>query len=192
LTLDVDDLYNRGRATLSPPGRSTPAGRETQRSIAFPVSGWQLSRTSRNARSITTPFSSAGCRRVGGRVRWTRWKPSTRCPGRRSNSSRRIGASTFASPNSLVGANADAFHVAVARLDGDRVATAMAFEVDGDCGIYNVVTRAHARRRGLATGVTAALLHDAVARGCTSATLQSTPMSASLTAARARWVRPRP
>jgi ribosomal protein S18 acetylase RimI-like enzyme len=72
------------------------------------------------------------------------------------------------------------YHVTIARLDGESVATAIAFERDGDCGIYNVGTLEHARRRGLASGVTSALLHDALERGCTTASLQATPMAERL------------
>jgi ribosomal protein S18 acetylase RimI-like enzyme len=80
----------------------------------------------------------------------------------------------------LAGADPTAFHVAVARLDGECVATALAYERDGDCGIYNVGTLAHARRRGLALGVTATLLYDAIERGCETASLQATPMAERL------------
>lgn len=44
-------------------------------------------------------------------------------------------------------------------------------------GIYNVGTLEHARRRGLGTALTAAQVHDAHARGCRTASLQSTPMA---------------
>jgi len=47
-------------------------------------------------------------------------------------------------------------------------------DLDGDCGIYNVGTLEHARRRGLATALTAIQLHDARARGCETASLQAT------------------
>lgn len=86
-------------------------------------------------------------------------------------------------PNFLANADPSAYQVAIARLDGESVATALAYDFDGDCGIYNVCTLEHARRRGLATAVTAALLHDAVSRGCTTASLQATPMSERLYAA---------
>ena len=76
-----------------------------------------------------------------------------------------------------------AFHVVVARLDGESVAAAMAFDHDGDCGIYNVGTLEHARRRGLGTAVTTTLLHDAVERGCRTASLQSTAMAERVYAA---------
>jgi ribosomal protein S18 acetylase RimI-like enzyme len=41
----------------------------------------------------------------------------------------------------------------------------MAFDHGSDCGIYNVGTLEHARRRGLGTALTAYLVHDALARG---------------------------
>jgi ribosomal protein S18 acetylase RimI-like enzyme len=79
--------------------------------------------------------------------------------------------------------DARAFHVLVAALDEEMVATGIAFDRDGDCGIYNVGTRAHARRRGLGTAITALLAHDAAARGCRTATLQSTAMAERMYAA---------
>jgi ribosomal protein S18 acetylase RimI-like enzyme len=75
------------------------------------------------------------------------------------------------------------FRVYAARLDGRPVATAIAFDHDGDCGIYNVGTVSHARRRGLATALTAHVLHEAKARGCTTASLQATPVAESVYAA---------
>jgi predicted GNAT family acetyltransferase len=51
------------------------------------------------------------------------------------------------------------------------------------CGIYNVVTMEHARRRGLGTALTAKLAHDAKARGCRTASLQSTLMADGVYAA---------
>ena len=59
----------------------------------------------------------------------------------------------------------------------------MAFDHGGDCGIYNVTTLERARRRGLGTALTALHLHDAVARGCRTASLQSTPMAERVYAA---------
>jgi ribosomal protein S18 acetylase RimI-like enzyme len=73
-----------------------------------------------------------------------------------------------------------ALHILVARLAGENVATAIAFDLGADCGIYNVGTREHARRRGLGTAVTVAHLHDARDRGCQTASLQSTPMAERL------------
>jgi predicted GNAT family acetyltransferase len=53
----------------------------------------------------------------------------------------------------------------------------MAFDHHSDCGIYNVATLQHARRRGLATALTAVQLHNALARGCRTASVQSTKMA---------------
>jgi ribosomal protein S18 acetylase RimI-like enzyme len=80
-------------------------------------------------------------------------------------------------PDLLAGADRSAFHLVVARLDGEDAAAALAFDRGGDCGIYNVGTVEHARRRGLGTALTALLLHDARARGCQTASLQATPMA---------------
>jgi ribosomal protein S18 acetylase RimI-like enzyme len=80
-------------------------------------------------------------------------------------------------PGFQSGADPAAFHILIARLDGENVSTGMAYDHDGDCGIYNVGTLEHARRRGLGSAVTASLLHDARARGCRSASLQSTAMA---------------
>jgi ribosomal protein S18 acetylase RimI-like enzyme len=76
-----------------------------------------------------------------------------------------------------------AFHVRIARLSGESVATGFAFDLDGDSGIYNVGTHDHARRRGLGAAVTALLVHDAAARGSRTATLQSTAMAERVYAA---------
>ena len=81
-------------------------------------------------------------------------------------------------PSGLLAAGAHGrFHILVARLAGENLATGLAFDLDGDCGIYNVGTLEPARRRGLGTALTVALLHDAVDRGCYTASLQSTPMA---------------
>jgi ribosomal protein S18 acetylase RimI-like enzyme len=74
----------------------------------------------------------------------------------------------------LSGTDHSAFHLLVARLEGENVATAIAFDHNGDCGIYNVATLERARRRGLGTALTAVHLHDALARGCRTASVQST------------------
>jgi ribosomal protein S18 acetylase RimI-like enzyme len=86
-------------------------------------------------------------------------------------------------PDFLRAADHAALHLLVARDDGDLVAAALAYDHAGDCGVYNVGTAERARRRGLATAVTVAQLHDAVARGCQTASLQSTPMAERLYAA---------
>ncbi|MEV6489764.1 GNAT family N-acetyltransferase [Actinoplanes sp. NPDC051633] len=86
-------------------------------------------------------------------------------------------------PNFLPGADHAAFHVQVARIDGEIVAAALAYDFDGDCGIYNVGTAEHARRRGLGTALTMHQVHEGRKRGCTTATLQSTPMAERVYAA---------
>jgi ribosomal protein S18 acetylase RimI-like enzyme len=83
----------------------------------------------------------------------------------------------------LRAADPAAFHVLVARSGGENVATGIAYELDGDCGIYNVGTLEGARRRGLGTALTALLLHDARARGCRTASLQATAMAERVYAA---------
>jgi ribosomal protein S18 acetylase RimI-like enzyme len=77
----------------------------------------------------------------------------------------------------LAGVEPSAFHLVIARRAGESVATGLAFDRDGDCGIYNVGTREHARRRGPGAAVTALLAHDARARGCRTASLQSSEMA---------------
>jgi GNAT superfamily N-acetyltransferase len=80
----------------------------------------------------------------------------------------------------LAGADGAAFHV----VDGvGGAATGIAFDHDGDCGIFNVGTLEPARRRGLGTAVTAALLRGARERGCRTASLQATPVAERLYAA---------
>jgi hypothetical protein len=79
-------------------------------------------------------------------------------------------------PNFLGGAEPHAYHVLIARLGDENVATAMAFDHDGDCGVFNVATLGPARRRGLGTTLTACQMHDAASRGCSTARLQSTEM----------------
>ena len=83
----------------------------------------------------------------------------------------------------LSGMDPSAFHVLVARLGGENVSTAIALDFAGDRGIYNVGTVEPARRRGLATALTAIHLHDARARGCRTASLQSTAMAERVYAA---------
>jgi ribosomal protein S18 acetylase RimI-like enzyme len=83
-------------------------------------------------------------------------------------------------PGFLRNADRDAFQVVIGRLDGVGVATALAYDFERDRGIYNVGTLEHARRRGLGTAVTLALLRDAARRGCATASLQATPMAEHL------------
>jgi ribosomal protein S18 acetylase RimI-like enzyme len=83
----------------------------------------------------------------------------------------------------LSGVDPAAFHVLVARVADENVATAIAFDHDGDCGVFNLSTLEAARRRGLGTALTARLVHDAAARGCSTASLQSTEMAERVYAA---------
>ena len=83
----------------------------------------------------------------------------------------------------LSGADPSAFHILVVRLAGENVATAMAFDHDGDCGVVNMSTLEAARRRGLGTALTARHMHDAIERGCSTASLQSTAMAERVYAA---------
>lgn len=77
-------------------------------------------------------------------------------------------------PGLLGGVDRRSFHLLIARLAGESVAAAMAFDSGGDCGIYNVSTLERARRRGLGTALTAMHVYDALDRGCDTASLQST------------------
>jgi phage tail-like protein len=67
--------------------------------------------------------------------------------------------------------------VRLVRNGGRPVAASIAFDHDGDCGIFNVGTLEDARGRGYGTAVTAAQLRDGRVRGCVTATLQSTQMA---------------
>jgi ribosomal protein S18 acetylase RimI-like enzyme len=80
----------------------------------------------------------------------------------------------------LSAADRSSFQILIAQLDGANAATAMAYDCDDDCGLYNVTTLENARRRGLGTALSALHLHDARSRGCTTASLQSTPMAERL------------
>ena len=80
-------------------------------------------------------------------------------------------------PDFLEHADHAAFHLLAARIDGEMVAAALAYDFGGDSGIYNVGTVEKARRRGLGTALTAAQVHDARDRGCRTASLQSTEMA---------------
>jgi GNAT superfamily N-acetyltransferase len=86
-------------------------------------------------------------------------------------------------PDFLKNADHAAFHLLAARIDGEMVAAALAYDFGDDCGIYNVGTVQKARRRGLATALTGAQVHDARARGCRTASLQSTQMAERVYAA---------
>ena len=73
--------------------------------------------------------------------------------------------------------SAEPAHFYVARHDGEPAAMLMAFDHDGDCGIYMVSTVPAARRRGLATALSAHAVAAAGERGCTTVSLQSTAMA---------------
>lgn len=91
---------------------------------------------------------------------------------------------TFGLPAGLLaGVDPSAFHVLSAHIKDETVATALAFDLGDDCGIYNVSTLEHARRRGLGTAITARLVHEAAERGCTTASLQSTTAAERIYAA---------
>ena len=83
----------------------------------------------------------------------------------------------------LSGVDPDAYHVLGAPVAGQDVATAIAFDHDGDCGIFNMGTLEPFRRRGLATALLWRHLEDAIVRGCSTASLQSTPMAEGVYAA---------
>jgi GNAT superfamily N-acetyltransferase len=76
--------------------------------------------------------------------------------------------------------SAERAHFYVARFDGEDAAMLMAFDHDGDCGIYMVGTRPGARRQGLATALSAHAIKRAGERGCTTVSLQSTEMAESV------------
>jgi ribosomal protein S18 acetylase RimI-like enzyme len=80
-------------------------------------------------------------------------------------------------PGLLSGADPSAFHTLGARRAGEYLATTIAFDHDGDCGIFNMSTLEGARRRGLGTALTARHVHDAAERGCSTASLQATPIA---------------
>jgi GNAT superfamily N-acetyltransferase len=87
----------------------------------------------------------------------------------------------FGTPSGLLaGVDGSRFEVLMAMHDGHAAATALAYDHEGDSGIYNVGTLPSARRGGLATALTALQLHNARERGCTTASLQATPMAERL------------
>src|SRR3954453_9630471 len=77
----------------------------------------------------------------------------------------------------LEGVDGDAFHVLIATLDGEDVATAIAYDHGGDCGIFNMGTLPSARRRGLGTALATLHAHRARDRGCETVSLQSTEIA---------------
>jgi GNAT superfamily N-acetyltransferase len=73
--------------------------------------------------------------------------------------------------------SAEGAHFYVSRFNGENAAMLMAFDHDGDCGIYMVGTVPAARRHGLATALSAHAVNEARKRGCTTVSLQSTAMA---------------
>jgi ribosomal protein S18 acetylase RimI-like enzyme len=85
---------------------------------------------------------------------------------------------TFGLPQGLLaGVDAPELNLRVARLDGRDVGAVLAYDHEGDCGIYNLATLPHARQRGIGTALTALALREARARGCATASLQSTEIA---------------
>jgi GNAT superfamily N-acetyltransferase len=62
----------------------------------------------------------------------------------------------------------------LARAGGVPACTVLAYEEDGECGIYLVATLPEARGRGLATALMTHALLEARERGCTTTSLQAT------------------
>jgi ribosomal protein S18 acetylase RimI-like enzyme len=86
---------------------------------------------------------------------------------------------TIGLPDLLAGVDPQRFRAVVAP-GVEPVSTGLSFDHEGDCGIFNVSTAEGARRRGLGSAVTAALLRGATGANCLTASLQSTPMAAAL------------
>ena len=67
--------------------------------------------------------------------------------------------------------------------EGKTVTTGLVFELDDDCGICDIGSLEHARRRVLGTSAAALPAHAAAERGCGTASLQSTPIAEVIYAA---------
>ena len=67
-----------------------------------------------------------------------------------------------------------------ARDRGQIAACLAAIDRDGDCGIYCVATKPASRKQGLASALLRRALLDARARGCSTSSLQSSPMGFSV------------
>lgn len=72
--------------------------------------------------------------------------------------------------------DSEQFFDVVAFVDHHPVAVASTFESMGVCGVYNVGTRPGYRGNGFGEAVTWSMIRDARARGCHTATLQSSEM----------------
>ena len=173
----------RSRGGRSRTTRSMPWRPPTRR----PASRASLPGCTRATRRCAAISNGVATRSTPPHARWAcRSRTSVR-PGRSSTSAYWSGPSTCAifglPPGLLAEADHAAFHLLVARVDGESVATALAFDFGRDCGIYNVTTLESARRRGLGTALTVVALHEARARGCRTASLQSTEMAERMYAA---------
>jgi GNAT superfamily N-acetyltransferase len=74
-------------------------------------------------------------------------------------------------------------HLYLARCQGEPACSTVAFDHAGDCSLQMVGTVARLRRRGLATALVRHAVRQAWARGCTSASLQATPLAEGVYAA---------
>ena len=177
------------RCSTATSGRASAPRRSTRWRPPTPRRAWTASPpgcTRPTARCAPTSRRAA-TRSTRPRARWG-WRSTTSASRRRSSSSTpRSGPPTSRGSRASAcrrgcwrGANPREFHLLIAR---GGVATALAFDFGDDCGIYNVGTLEHARRRGLGTALTARLLHDARARGRRTASLQATAMAERLYAA---------
>ena len=119
----------------------------------------------RERRGAARPTSRrAATRSTRRRARWA-WSSPTSASLRRSSSSRRRTWAEYlrvARARPAGGCSSGVDPARVPRADRPRSAArawrpALAFDRDGDCGIYNVGTHEHARRRGLGTALTALL-----------------------------------
>lgn len=77
----------------------------------------------------------------------------------------------------LAGVDPHAFRVLGVRIEDQDVTTGLALDHEGDCGVYNMGTLEPFRRRGLATALLTRHLLDAADRGCSTASLQSSPIA---------------
>jgi GNAT superfamily N-acetyltransferase len=68
----------------------------------------------------------------------------------------------------------------LARDHGEPAACLATIDRDGDCGVYSVATKPGSRKRGLASSLLGHALLDAQTRGCTTSSLQSSPMGFSV------------
>jgi GNAT superfamily N-acetyltransferase len=95
----------------------------------------------------------------------------------------RVAEALGAPEGLLAGVDPDDFEVLVARSDGQGAATVLAFDHGGDRGIFNLGTLPASRRRGLGTGLTTLLLHQAAESGCATASVQCSELAEGLFAA---------